>query len=62
MSADDLIAAFAAEFGITPSDDKRFRASANHLTGVCDGASGVQWNTWISHRENSAYLGSTSKA
>jgi hypothetical protein len=57
MSADDLIAAFAAEFGITPSDDNRFGASAHQLTGVCDGASGVQWNTWMSFRENSAYLG-----
>lgn len=57
MSADDLIVAFATEFHITPSDENRFGSPAYQLSGVCDGANGVQWNAWMSFREDAAYLG-----
>ena len=57
MSAEDLIVAFSTEFGITVTDDNRFGSVPLGWLGVCDGAEGVQWNTWLHRGENAAYVG-----
>lgn len=57
MSAEDLIAAFAKEFGFTATDDHRFGSVSLGWLGVCDGAAGVQWNTWLHRHEKAAYVG-----
>lgn len=57
MSAEDLIAAFGAELGIAVTDDNRFGSVSLGWLGVCDGAEGVQWNTWLHRGQNAAYVG-----
>jgi hypothetical protein len=57
MSAEDLISAFATEFGVTVTDGHRFGSVSLGWLGVCDGAEGVQWNTWLHRNENAAYVG-----
>ena len=44
-SADDLIGAFGAEFGVAVTDENRFGSVSLGWLGVCDGSEGVQWNT-----------------
>ena len=55
-SADDLIGAFCAEFGVALTDENRFGSVSLGWLGVCDGAEGVQWNTWLHRAENAAYV------
>lgn len=57
MSAEDLIGAFGSEFGVTVTDENRFGSVSLGWLGVCDGAEGVQWNTWLHRGENAAYVG-----
>jgi len=57
MSAEDLITAFGTELGITATDENRFGSVSLGWLGVCDGAEGVQWNTWLHRGENAAYVG-----
>ena len=56
MPAEDLIEAFGAEWGVGVTDEHRFGSASIGLLGVCDGATGVQWNTWFHLRENVAYV------
>jgi hypothetical protein len=56
MSAEDLIGAFSTEFGVTVTDENRFGSVSLGWLGVCDGAQGVQWNTWLHRAENAAYV------
>lgn len=56
MSAEDLIGAFSTEFGVTVTDENRFGSVSLGWLGVCDGAEGVQWNTWLHRAENAAYV------
>ena len=55
-SAEDLIGAFGAEFGVAVTDENRFGSVSLGWLGVCDGAEGVQWNTWLHRAENAAYV------
>lgn len=57
MSAEDLISAFGTECGIAVTDDNRFGSVSLGWLGICDGAEGVQWNTWLHRGENAAYVG-----
>jgi hypothetical protein len=57
MSAEDLIAAFGSELRITVTDENRFGSVSLGWLGVCDGAEGVQWNTWLHRGEHAAYVG-----
>jgi hypothetical protein len=41
MSAEDLIAAFGTELGITVTDEHRFGSVSLGWLGVCDGAEGA---------------------
>jgi hypothetical protein len=54
VSVEDLIADFATEFSVTVTKDHRFGSASLGWLGVCDGAAGVQWNTWLHRREDSA--------
>lgn len=57
MSAEDLIGAFGSAFGVTVTGENRFGSAPLGWFGVCDGADGVQWNTWLHRGENAAYVG-----
>lgn len=57
MAAEDLIAAFGTEFGVPVTEANRFGSVSLGWLGVCDGAEGVQWNTWLHRNENAAYVG-----
>jgi hypothetical protein len=57
MVAEDLIAAFGTEFGVSVTEANRFGSVSLGWLGVCDGAEGVQWNAWLHRNENAAYVG-----